>query len=576
MLIDNLFPSPRVPRQWRAALMASVAVVALVAAGCTTDPQATTRGALESLTQTPSPFNVLSTMVEVEADEPVRVDVTAVSGSHAVTVPRTSESSTSHEIPVVGLRANQTYDIEVDLISAGDANVGSGSIVFETGRLPQFIPEMTFETPGDGQAEGLTFVEITPSAREGYEEGEDPLEVRHVVALDSQGEVVWYYSHTGAINDVRVTDRGTILSVFFPFGIRETDLLGNVVGNWGTAPDLMPWQDYTPEQLAGFDAISAGNKGDMEAIDITADWVDIRSFHHEAFPMPNGNILGLGSTLHEPTPEQRRELCPGDPQEFWVISDVIVEFTPSGEVVKTWDLWDVIDVMETPGEEMCEVRSNIATEIERDWGHANSAVYDPVRDAIIVSTRHTSQIVAMPYGTEDGPQDELLWTIGTDGTIPLDGDVPRYQHAVEVEDDGSLIFYDNGNGREGTAPGTDNPPYSRAVVYEVDDTSDDPADWTATQRWEHRVDETPGRPVFAAFLGDADRLDNGNVLIDHGGIPNPAPAEGDHNRCMIIEVVPTDDGGEVISDLRIGSAERPVTCYRTDRVPTMYTGPDWE
>jgi hypothetical protein len=206
-------------------------------------------------------------------------------------------------------------------------------------------------------------------------------------------------------------------------------------------------------------------------------------------------------------------------------------------------------------------------------------VYDPVRDAVIVSTRHTSQIVALKYGTEPGPQNELLWTIGTDGTIPLTGDVPRYQHAVEVEDDGSLILYDNGNGRAGTAPGTDNPPYSRAVTYAVDDSSADPTDWTATQTWEDRVDETPGHPVFAAFLGDADRLENGNVLIDHGGIPNPAPAPGDHNRCKIIEVVPAgnaDNGGEIVWELRMGTAARPVTCYRSERVPSLYAGPDWE
>ena len=26
--------------------------------------------------------------------------------------------------------------------------------------------------------------------------------------------------------------------------------------------------------------------------------------------------------------------------------DVIVEFTPEGEVLRTWDLWDVVDVVE--------------------------------------------------------------------------------------------------------------------------------------------------------------------------------------------------------------------------------------
>jgi len=533
--------------------------------------ESTEEGALVSITQEPSTHNVLSTMVTVEADEDVQVDLSATADGHEVDIPRTSASATTHEIPVVGLRAEKDYDIHAELVDADGDVVGDGDVDFTTGALPELIPEFDERVATDDRAPGYTFVEITPSPREGFEDGEDPLDDQHVVVLDSEGEVVWYYSSKGSVGDVRLTDRGTIQSIDFPFAVRETDLLGNGVGYWGVEPEVMPWMDLS--EASGEDDAAQDRP---EATPVHADWVDLRSLHHEAYPMPNGNTLALSITLHELSPEQRQTLCPGDPEPFWVISDVVVEYTPEGEVLKTWDLWDMIDVMATPGEEMCATSGQIATEMERDWGHANSVIYDEERDAIIVSTRHTSQIVAMEYGSEGGPQDALLWTIGTDGTIPLDGDVPRYQHAVELDDDGSLMFYDNGNRREGTAPGTDNPPYSRAARFVVDDSSDDPAEWTATQTWEDRRDETSGNPVFAAFLGDADVLENGNVLIDHGGIPQPNP-EDDFNRCMIVEVTPDgDESGELQWDLRIGTAERPVTCYRTDRVPSLYAGPDWE
>lgn len=553
----------------------ALAIVLAGTTSCTDGQEAGATANLTSLDLSPNSRDVLSAELSVRTDEAVKVDVRAISEDHEVVLPRTSAAARSHDIPVVGLRAEHDYEIEVDLVDATGEVVGSDSTQFETGPLPEFIPEITVQAEPEGRADGYTFVELTPSARPGFEDGEDPLQVSHVVTLDGDGEVVWYFEDGGAINDVRLTDDGRVLSVYFPFGVQETDLLGRVVGDWAVAPELMPWQQ-TDETAGQLDQLDEQRRSDGEALPITADWVDLRSFHHEVSPMSDGNLLALSTTLHELTPEQRAQLCPGDPEEFWVISDVVVEFTRAGEVLRTWDLWDMIDVMQTPGEEMCSTTGQIATELERDWGHANAVVYDEERDAVIVSTRHTSQIVAMDHLDDLGPQSQLRWTIGTDGTVPLDGDPPRYQHAVEVESDGSLIFYDNGNKRAGTAPGTDNPPYSRAAIYRVDDSSDDSREWTATQTWEHRYDETEGKPVFAAFLGDADRLANGNVLVDHGGIPSPQPDDGDFNRCVIIEVVPEDTGGDVVRDIRIGSAERPVTCYRAEQVPSLYAGPAWE
>ena len=559
------------------ALLGALAAIGLVTAGCSSDDASASGdgSAVEvSVTQEPDPEMVLGTTLVVQTDRDARVAVAAEADAHAVELPVTAEKSTSHTIALVGLRPEGDYAITVDAVGDDGQVLGTATTEFRSGALPEFVPDLDQRvSEPDARADGVTFVEIGPVDRAGYEDGEDPLAVQHVVALDDEGEVVWYSAPQGAIGDVKLTDRGTILSVDFPFAVRETDLMGNVLHYWGAQGQPMPWTDL--EAVADADGEPAIERPDPTLV--TADWVDIRSFHHEAFPMPDGNILALATTLHELTPGQRAELCPGDGEDFWAISDVAVEFTPAGEVLRTWDLWDVIDLMETPGEEMCTTYGQIATQIERDWGHGNAVVYDAERDAVIVSTRHTSQIVAMAHGEEDGAQDQLLWTIGTDGTIPLDGDVPRYQHAVEVEDDGSILFYDNGNGREGTAPGTDNPPYSRAALFAVDDSSDDPSDWSATQTWEHRADESPGTPVFASFVGDADRLENGNVLIDHGGIPHPNPTD-DHNRCMIIEVVPdgSDSGGEIVWDLRIGTAERPVLCYRAHHYPSLYTGPQWE
>ncbi len=566
-------------------------VAALLVSSCTSGDQTATEGSgdgveVVSATSTPNENNTLSTLVTVKTNEPSRVRITATSGAHEVETPTTAEASETHEIPVVGLRAEQDYSLNVEAVNDNGDVTDSEKLDFKTGVLPEFIPEMDVRTDADGRADGYTLVEIGPAKRAEFGEDEtDPLAVQHVVALDSDNQVVWYYSSPnpteGAVGDVRMTDRGTLQSINSPYAIRETDLLGNDLNYWAVQPRLADQQTQAGEETEQEDPDPGSDEEQpttVEPTTVRADWVDLQSFHHEAFDMENGNILALANTVHELTPEQRAELCPGDPLEFNAISDVAVEFTPEGEVLKTWDLWDVMDVMATPGEEMCSTTGNIATDTERDWTHGNAVVYDPDRDAVIISARHTSQIIALDHGTETGPQKELRWILGTDGTIPLNGDVPRYQHAVETDGDNSIIFYDNGNGRVGTEPGTDNPPYSRAVTYEVDDSDPDPGKWSATQTWQFRMDEDPGKFMYAGFLGDADRLDNGNVLVVNGGIPQPDPGPDDFNRCAIVEAAPaeTGDGAEVVWDLRIGTVDRPVTCYRAEHVASLYRGADWQ
>ncbi|MGB0113721.1 MAG: aryl-sulfate sulfotransferase, partial [Ilumatobacteraceae bacterium] len=329
-----------------------------------------------------------------------------------------------------------------------------------------------------------------------------------------------------------------------------------------------------PGQVDSYAGSLVGNDGDADPTPVRADWVSLLSLHHENWPMPNGNVLALSTTTHELTNDQRAVLCPGDPIEFDVISDVIVEYEPDGTVLRTWDLWDAIDVMEFPGSVMCEDDSLFAEPEHRDWTHANSVVYDPDRDVVITSVRHTDQIIALDHLDDLGPQQSVRWVLGAGATMPLDGEPTYHQHAVEVTDDGALIVFDNGNGRPGTSPDDpDNLPYSRAVVFDVDDQGTDPAEWSATQRWEYRMDDD-GSPVFASFISDADVLANGNVLITFGGIGTFPANDVDPLGLIVVEVVPTgESGGDTVMELR---SVLPETAYRAERIESFYVGPDWE
>ena len=150
---------------------------------------------------------------------------------------------------------------------------------------------------------------------------------------------------------------------------------------------------------------------------------------------------------------------------------------------------------------------------------------------------------------------------GGDLALQGSGELQYYQHAVEVQDDGSILLYDNGNMRPGTdinSPDITQHPYSRAVLFSLDD-----ANKTVTQKWEMRslVD---GRQLWAFFVGDADHQPNGNILVDNGGITDPAGISS-----LITEVTPTgSEGGTIVFSLRLDGGSQFI--YRARRVPTLY------
>ena len=89
--------------------------------------------------------------------------------------------------------------------------------------------------------------------------------------------------------------------------------------------------------------------------------------------------------------------------------------------------------------------------------------------------------------------------------------------------------------------------------------------------WAHRAQNRDGTPLYADFLSDADLLDNGNVLVDHGGIgQSDPPASG-----RIVEVLPGQggDAGEIVFDVWLPDTW---VSYRAERIKSLYAGPMWE
>ena len=162
----------------------------------------------------------------------------------------------------------------------------------------------------------------------------------------------------------------------------------------------------------------------------------------------------------------------------------------SGDVIWTWSIFDHFHPADFQGIPEAEFQG--LSRLGRDWSHANAAVWDPTRDPIWVSIRHFSRIIGVEY-----PCGDVRVTLGTDG---LGGPAAMsYQHAPEVQADGSILFWDNGNHHV--------PRVSRARMVSFDET---------TGAYEELFSWQDSPPFFDFAVGDADRMPNGNVLVTAG------------------------------------------------------------
>ncbi len=592
--------APRLPRGHRSRRLrwgAPVATLALILSACssgdggddeaddsttttTTSTPATStttvvKGEAGAVTITSNPDSTLSARVQVRSDVPTTAGLTATSNDgHEVDIPAAAEPSTDQELALVGLRPETEYEVTVEAVDAdGGAVDGGGSTTFASGSLPEGFPRIELADVDPERTEpGLTLLSLKPWGPPNEEGQSIPTQDSnkadgYIALVDQEGFVVWYHATDRGVLDARQTDDGYLFT-YDETVVREVDALGNLTLELAgqVAAELQP------NDING-DPRTTGNPTAV---------MDTDSAHHDAQPLPSGNLLVLSTELKQLSgPPQCEDDQSEDEVTYPIIADTVVEVVPeTGEIVGEWPIGDIFDPFTRTGSELCMVGPAFAPPNffypfdERDWTHGNSVVLDEERNALIVSLRHFSSVLAIRYQDDaDGPAGELLWELGPDGDLSLDGLAPSYQHAAEVLDDGNILIYDNGNKHPGASLGVegDQPPFSRAVIYEVDDSSDDPSEWSATQVWEHRVEGEGGRPVFTAFLGDADQLPNRNVLVTHGAIMD---AQGSLTG-RVIEVAREGDtdGGDIVFDLRVGDPNDGWTVYRSQRIPSAVPGP---
>ena len=170
----------------------------------TTEPEPTDTAAADdpewAVTVEASPYIGLAAAVTVTSGEPFRVELTANGPDHTVEVPRTAALATEHVIPLVGMRAESTYVIDARFIDAegGTVIAVADAAEFTTSALPAWFDEHELTIDKDRAAPGYTIVEFDTL---GIPEGAPSSQ--HLMAFDNDGEVVWYYTNTGASGGCR-------------------------------------------------------------------------------------------------------------------------------------------------------------------------------------------------------------------------------------------------------------------------------------------------------------------------------------------------------------------------------------
>jgi hypothetical protein len=480
-----------------------------------------------TLTMDPNGLTPLAGVVELETDVAVAAQLTITDGLDLWTV-RFPSSAQQHYLPVLGLKADRTYSVDVELVPGGPA----GTVLATTAPLPDGFPVLTTTVSIPAQMEpGYTLMDClrrsTPN-------------LSYTVIVDSWGAVVWYT--TRCMRATRQLPNGNL---FYRQGsqVIELDLLAN------------------------------------ERPRVQLDHPGI-GLHHDLFPTPHGTYLSLDRRSVEVDDFPTSETDPRAPTApATLLDDSVVEFLPDGTLRREWPLVEMLDITRIGYDSLVETANGL------DWTHANAVTYRLEDDSIVVSVRHQDAVIKFSRRTG-----KLQWILGPhDNWSPefrpllLDpvGSPFRWQfhqHAPMWTPTGTLLLFDNGNRRASPFDGNpwvhafDN--FSRGVEFKIDEDL-----MTVEEIWEYG-ERIPVR-LFSFFISDADWLPTtGNRLMTFGGtewiggVHSLDLGLGLHHTRIVETAGNTMLGLKVFELIASDPDDDRLNVYRSERIPSLYPQQD--
>ena len=484
----------------------------------------------------------LAALLTLATNVPTRINIEITSDKKSWAI-NLKKMETSHKIPVLGLRPDTTHTIKVHVVSeVGVTTTYKELLTVTTDPLPDEFPSIEVVSQPSKMEPGYTLVEVVPEGRENKEFG------ALIIIVDYNGEVVWYT--TGSrFTDVRQLENGNLI---FLVGnkVRIINMLGDIIKEWR--------------------ASKVKRKKKVKRT------VATRSFHHELFPMENGNFLVLSvekkNVLNFPTSETNAK---APKKKMLVAGDLVVEFDPDGNVVNSWSMLNMLQPQRIGFGSLGGYWNSILRgKKTKDWSHGNAVTHQPDDDSIIVTMRH--QDATVKFSRKTG---ELIWILSPHENwdkkrfaqylLKPETDekhfFPYHHHAHEVMPNGNLMLYDNGS--YGASPFNPQPrrtrTFSRAVEYRINEETKQ-----AEIAWQYG--QHADTVYYSGALGDADYLpQSNNVLITHGSLATKEKI----NTAVILEVTHTTPGKEVFKMTLFDDSpdvEGGWRVYRAERIPSLY------
>jgi hypothetical protein len=198
--------------------------------------------------------------------------------------------------------------------------------------------------------------------------------------------------------------------------------------------------------------------------------------HHDAQWLPNGDLL---YTTAEVMPAELAARIIGGSHSHDLAGgvqygDVVKRVDRSGTLVWEWKSWEHLDPADYPIHPIFD---------RYHWPLINGVGLTQA-GLVLMSLRTTSGVIGV-----DPRSGDVTWRI--------EHPVVAQQHTPVELPNGRILIFDNGNVRPGVTS-----PHSRAI--EVDP-------YTQEVRWQYADPMQPA--FFAPYMGNADRLENGNTLL---------------------------------------------------------------
>lgn len=199
--------------------------------------------------------------------------------------------------------------------------------------------------------------------------------------------------------------------------------------------------------------------------------------HHVFEPTPDGAIAWPAVDIRDWYDEKRDET-------ITIVGDRLMESAPDGTTRELFTIWDYEDP------ERHDQWSAAFYDQGFDWTHANGVHYSAERDAYLLSLGHVDAIYELDRAT-GAPLQRIDSDWVTRGHTPF-----SFQHDPHWTDDGTLMMMSY---TDHTDP--------VAIEYSVNTEQE-----RLTEIWSEASDESG-----LTMLGQARRLENGNVLVNLGG-----------------------------------------------------------